>query len=218
MQVLAKHKQNDLLIRNRKTFIEEVRNRIGIPTSSDGFILNTNNWIEVNRFQKIQQFPYSHWKSTSNQRKFIEEIALKLNIIKPSDWGSISVRRVFELGGTSLLDNYQGSLFRCLKTIYKGKFAVLSKTEALEINWKRDWFTNISKASKSHWKSTENQRKLLDDLQVKLKIKKPSDWGKVTLIQVHELGGSYLLRQYNNSLFRCLQSIYKGIAYYNLNL
>lgn len=108
--------------------------------------------------------------------------------------------------------------FDVLKQFTKVSLQYFRKLKLLEINWKRDWFTNISKASKSHWKSTENQRKLLDDLQVKLKIKKPSDWGKVTLIQVHELGGSYLLRQYNNSLFRCLQSIYKGIAYYNLNL
>lgn len=51
----------------------------------------------------------------------------------------------------------------------------------------------------------------MDDIALKLNIQRPSDWGGVTVKQVSELGGSYILRRYyNKSLFACLRSIYKG--------
>lgn len=56
-----------------------------------------------------------------NQRAFMNEIAVKLNIKNPSDWGKITVRHVYELGGVTLLSRYyKGSLYGCLKSIYQG--------------------------------------------------------------------------------------------------
>lgn len=45
---------------------------------------------------------------------------------------------------------------------------------------------------------------------MKLNIKNPKDWGKVTLHQLNELKGAGLLNYYKGSLFTCLQSVYKG--------
>lgn len=60
----------------------------------------------------------------------------------------------------------------------------------------------------------ENQKKFLDELAMKLNIKNPSDWGKFTTRLVYELGeGSLLTSYYNNSLFTCLQSVYKGLLF-----
>lgn len=51
----------------------------------------------------------------------------------------------------------------------------------------------------------------MDDIATKLNIKKPSDWGKLTLQQIHQFGGASLLNTYyNDSIFACLQSIYTG--------
>lgn len=56
----------------------------------------------------------------------------------------------------------------------------------------------------------ENCKKFLDDVAMKLNIKTPRDWGKVSQRDFYKLGGSSLLSHYNSSIFDCLQSIYKG--------
>lgn len=55
-----------------------------------------------------------------NRRNFLDEIVKKLDIKKPSDWGKVTVKRFFELGGSSLLNYYNGSLFGCLQSVYQG--------------------------------------------------------------------------------------------------
>lgn len=54
----------------------------------------------------------------------------------------------------------------------------------------------------------------MDEVALKLNIKKPSDWGKVTKLEFFKLGGSSLLTSYyNSSLSSCLQSVYKGMYF-----
>lgn len=72
--------------------------------------------------------------------------------------------------------------------------------------WKRTWFMFPA----MYWNSMENCRKYLDDVKSMLAIKEPMEWGKVTVRQIHALGGGTLLTLYKGSLFRCLQSVYKG--------
>lgn len=55
---------------------------------------------------------------------------------------------------------------------------------------------------------------ILDDLQMRLHLKSPSDWGKVTVKQFFQFGGSGLLNHYNASLFHCLKANYKGIVFF----
>lgn len=57
----------------------------------------------------------------------------------------------------------------------------------------------------------ENRKQFMDQLSVTLEIKKPADWGKITVRQIHALGGNTLITHYyNGSLYSCLASIYKG--------
>ncbi len=56
----------------------------------------------------------------------------------------------------------------------------------------------------------ENHKKLLDEVSVKLNIKTPNQWGKVTRKQIRSLGGGSLLNCYNDSIYTCLQAVYKG--------
>jgi hypothetical protein len=58
-----------------------------------------------------------------NRKNFLDEIAKKLNIKTPSDWGSVTTHMFFELGGSTLLKYYyNGSLFACLQSVYKGTY------------------------------------------------------------------------------------------------
>lgn len=63
-----------------------------------------------------------------------------------------------------------------------------------------------------YWHSKENCRKFLDEVAIQLNIKHSSGWGKVTIKQINELGGAGLMYYYNNSLYKCLASVYKGIS------
>lgn len=70
-----------------------------------------------------RQLPSRFWNSMENQKRFMDEIASKLCIKYPSDWGKVTGRRIHELGGNTLLRGYyNGSLFACLQSVYKGKF------------------------------------------------------------------------------------------------
>lgn len=54
----------------------------------------------------------------------------------------------------------------------------------------------------------------MDDLALKYNVKEPKDWGKVKILHVRDSGGGSLLKNYfNDSLFACLRSIYKGFQF-----
>lgn len=55
-----------------------------------------------------------------------------------------------------------------------------------------------------------NQRAWFDEVGKTLDIRTPSDWGKVTVKHVEDLGGGPILCLYRNSLFRALQGAYSG--------
>lgn len=52
----------------------------------------------------------------------------------------------------------------------------------------------------------------MDKLKIKFNIKKPSDWGSLSIQAIYQSGGAYLLNNYYKySLFACLQSVYSGL-------
>lgn len=55
-------------------------------------------------------------------------------------------------------------------------------------------------------------------MKQRFQIKKPSDWGKVTIQQVEEAGGATLIKNYyESSLFKALTSVYPGIPSLSFN-
>ena len=55
-----------------------------------------------------------------------------------------------------------------------------------------------------------NQRLFLDNLAKKLKIKKLEDWKNVSITKLKEFGGTFMLNQNNNSIFKLLKNVYPG--------
>lgn len=87
-----------------------------------------------------------------------------------------------------------------------------------EIKWKKEWFQSLKYVPRSFWRSMENRRRFLDEIKIKLQIFKPSDWGNIPSKRLHDLGAYTLLcKYYNNSLFNCLSSVYKGIEIFFLS-
>lgn len=147
------------------------------------------------------------WNTKENQKRFLDEVAKKLQLKKPNDWGKVTVRQVNKMGGGTLLTTYfNGSLFACLKSVYSGKNSLSFLANEIDIEWNKNWFSNLIK---SDWKATENRKNFMDELALKLNIKSPKDWGKVRLRTIYEQGGGALLNKYyGGSLFTCLQSLY----------
>lgn len=65
------------------------------------------------------------WNDKSKQRKFLEDVAKKLNIKEQKDWGSITRKQVSQLGGGSLLVQYNNSLIKALSNVFSGNERVL---------------------------------------------------------------------------------------------
>lgn len=152
----------------------------------------------------------NHWLDKRNQKIFLDEIAKKLVIKSPSDWGKVKKRDVLLLGGNTILQRYyNGSIKSALQSVYPGMLFWHPKF-TLEIRWERNWFENVRENPSDYWKSEQNQRKFLDGLQKKLNIQSPRDWGNITIQNVIDNGGSGLLNHYNSSLFQALQRIYPG--------
>lgn len=56
-----------------------------------------------------------------NRKESMDKIANMLHVKNPIDWGKVTIRKIYELGGGTLLRNYYGnSLFRCLQSVYTG--------------------------------------------------------------------------------------------------
>lgn len=68
----------------------------------------------------IPTFPKAYWKSSTNKRKFLDEFKLKFKIIQPKEWGNITTQNIVKSGGISLLNQYGGSLYQCLRSVYSG--------------------------------------------------------------------------------------------------
>jgi len=133
----------------------------------------------------LSKFSPGFWLNKENHKNFLEELAVKLNIKKPEDWGSISKQSLHERGGSTLLRHY-GSLRKALKQIFP------------EIEWKNEWFLNSPKVEMGFWKKKENRKQFLEELAVKLDIKEPKDWGKVSKQQILENHGGSLLVMHNS--------------------
>lgn len=121
----------------------------------------------------------------------MDEIAKKLQIQKPSHWGSITLQQVIEHGGRSILKHYGDSLLKALMAIYPGAYfnhIVL----ILETKWKREWFPKLPKYEVSHWASQENQKKFLDEIAAEYKIIEPNDWRRITLSLIRTKGGQVI--------------------------
>lgn len=80
----------------------------------------------------VSSIPQSFWRSLSNQRDFMERVKKSLGVQEPRDWGRVTTRVLEQLGGSSLLSAYQGSVLNILKTVYTGEFSEKFQVKMLQ--------------------------------------------------------------------------------------
>ena len=85
------------------------------------------------------------------------------------------------MGGSTLLNHYNGSLMKCLMKVYP------------EYDWK---IWKFEKVPQKFWSEIKNQREFFDYLGKKLNIMNWEDWYKVSAHLIRENGGSGLIDLY----------------------
>src|SRR5689334_2301935 len=70
-------------------------------------------------FIHAQKFEMGFWKRKENQKYFLEELASKLGVKEPQDWGKVTTQKIIENNGSSLLHIHK-SLRRALEENFPG--------------------------------------------------------------------------------------------------
>ena len=211
-------------VKNQRTFLDELGKRIGASSTDlspwykvqNKFLIENGGSRLLSRFGnsmfgmlsavypefawdplKFAKAPQKYWKSLANQRKFMEEVRVKIGI--PSgeyeSWYKVSNRGLIDLGVGPLLNENGGSLVKLLSKVYP------------EFKWDP---LKFSQAPRDHWTSLDNQRSFMDGLGRKLGFKENdlSEWYKASYRMIADNGGGRLLAQYDNSLILLLSALY----------
>ena len=143
-------------------------------------------------FKDRNNVPYNFWKSSENQRSFMDSISRELNIDQsPEGWKNVTAQMIKRYGGSGMLSQYP-NLYTLLETVYP------------EYDWSKNHRKNVAN---NFWKSKENQRKFLDTIAEELNIKSPEEWKNVTTSMIHDRNGGRLLALYP-SFFDLLRENY----------
>eukprot|EP01114_Cavostelium_apophysatum_P015052 TRINITY_DN4029_c1_g1_i1.p1 TRINITY_DN4029_c1_g1~~TRINITY_DN4029_c1_g1_i1.p1 ORF type:complete len:534 (-),score=127.16 TRINITY_DN4029_c1_g1_i1:1284-2885(-) len=143
--------------------------------------------------EKKFEMKQSTWTDVKNQRIFFDWLAQKLNVKEWQDWYQIRTAAVSENGGAGILALYDKSHAKALMAVYP------------EYQWK-EW--KFERAPRGTWTDKKKQREFFDSIEKKLGVKEWQDWYKIPRTDVVELGGSGILRHYEDSLWKALMSVY----------
>lgn len=68
----------------------------------------------------FSRYPPRFWNDKRNQREFLDKLAKELCIEEDRDWKGVTSSIVQENGGSALLNQYSGNLYRALQGAYPG--------------------------------------------------------------------------------------------------
>ena len=132
------------------------------------------------------------WKDLNNQRRFFDDIAKEfgVNTKESQEWSKVKHQDIIKRGGRSILHYHKNSLQFALQTVYSESF--------------------IRKKDKKYWVDTNNQRVFLENVanELGIDLSKPEQWNQIKVADIFNRGGSILLSLYNNSLHKCLATVF----------
>jgi len=154
---------------------------------------------------KFPKVPRKFWQSKENQLRFLEEAGKKLGIQEGDleAWHGVPHRKIIDLGGRSLLAQYNYSSLSLFSSLFP------------DFNWDPIKF---GKVPNNYWASRENQRSLMEDIRSKLGIQEGDyvAWYKVSNKKIANNGGAGILNHFDGSLCRLLQQVYPEFAWDSL--
>ena len=144
--------------------------------------------------QKIIEKSAGYFKSIENQRNFMEKLSIKFNLQSLDDWINISRKKLIQNGGyTLIVSEYKKDKIKLLSSLYPNfPWAISSSLEIQSIS---------------------NQRKRMNEIFKKLKLKSHEDWFNISKRKIMKNGGGLLYNYYNGDLFKLLTSVYPNLNF-----
>ena len=203
-------------------------NNENINLNNDNNINNINNDLNnlnnLNKDNKIIN-KIINFKTIENQRKFMENLYIKLKLKSIDDWINVPKKVISKNGGKKLLFIYENSKKKLLLKIFpnfqfdfKKKIKIKLKKEKkinnenLNLNFNEENF-NLNIKLKNLKKSKENQIFILENIFKKLNLISLNDCEKISKkIILSFAGGKKLLKIYSTKK-KLLQTIYPNFPW-----
>ena len=138
----------------------------------------------------------SYFKSIENQREFMDNLFIKLNLKSIDDWKNGKEKIIKKNGGKRLLKIYSNDMKKLLSTIYP------------KHSWNFLDQKNDSNEEEIIRKNLLEHRKRMDQLFIKFNLKSFDDWLVVSKTKMIKRGGKEILKLYNGNMFNILQNVY----------
>ena len=157
------------------------------------------DWIEW-KFNRVRP---GFWDNLDNHIKFAISFAKQNNYTKPEHWYQITIQKVTEYGGGSMLQiKYDNSPNKFVTGVVKYIFP--------EYRWVLE---NYNSSIPYYWKDFKNQIQFAVELGEELGYTEPQHWYKIRLDSIHDNGGAGLVGGYYDDspqkfVFGVVQSIY----------
>ena len=129
-----------------------------------------------------------YWENHDNINEFLNKLAENLNFKTPEDWNLLTVKQIKQFGGRNLLHSYSLYDIQCL--------ACPDHVNLFK--------PSIIKKEIGYWNDINNVHKFLDKLKNNLNLSSFDDWNSITQKDIHNNGGSNLLKQYSLYEIKCL--------------
>ena len=143
------------------------------------------------------------FKSIENQRKFMQNLYLKLRLTSIDEWLLVPHTKIFKNGGTYLLTIcYQNDMKKLLQAIYPNHSFEFDNLNVLAQPWARN----------RYFKSIENQRSFMENLFYRFNLKSFDDWLKITPNMLMKNGGKSMWKIYSD-FEKILISIYPNFPF-----
>ena len=174
-----------LMKRNNKKMHTLLQNNnlnvININNYNNNINNNLNNLINNNLNIKND---FINFKLVKNQQKFLEIIYKKFNFQSLDDWTKIrSKKKLIDHGGELILSNYSNDIKKLLKENYPN------------FPWN---FPSEFRFNRGHFRSIENQRKLMDQIFIDLHFNDLNDWLTINKKKLVDKGGGSFFYYYEN--------------------
>ena len=189
----------NLKMNSFEEFVNITKSQI-VSIGGANLLLNYSNNIPNMLIDLFPNYPWSfdcipkyYFQKFENQKRFMDDLYIKLNLKSHFDWKNVSLAKIENNGGHLLLKYYSNDKQILLSSIYP--------------NWDDILTDNTDKNLKT-FGSIENRRKFMEDLFRELKLNNLDDWNNVqkkTIIKYH---GKNLLAFYSHDKNKMLKSIY----------
>ena len=128
----------------------------------------------------LGKVPQGFWADPANRREYMRWLGQQLGYKKPTDWYAIRKHHFVAHRGEGMLSNY------CRNSQIDAVKEYLPRTD-----WKEWLFHEVPQG---FWQEAENRRRYLSWLGVRLRVREPENWYRLTRAKLIQYRGATLIQ------------------------